>query len=379
MSNIPNYDQWAKMNDYLNGIAISLGSNVDVSTWKGIQRAVRLGLAPELFPIGTQFTVPHSAYGDILCDVVAHNYFKSPHDEDAPTMTLLCHNIIISLPYDSPEAFYYASSPLPAGTYNFTIATAYSSWAKGTYQFTLSKGLQAGDYLCISGDAETTLTSLKVNSYDSVYGETYIESVSITSGSGGTSLGTFGVELNHAHRVSHGSNNYKESAIRKFLNSSSTSINGEWNSNNTTKYERIPSRAYSLAGFANGFDEEFLSCVGEVVVPCLTNDGYESTDSTTKAGEKYTLTDKFYLASQKEIFGISANEEKDDSVLFPYYNGATDADRIKYTKNSVAYHWWTRSPRSYSPATVYGVVSNGSMGNNPSSKEYGCVPAFSIV
>ena len=135
MSNIPNYEQWAKMNDYLNSIATSLGSKVDTSTWAGVQKAVRLGLAPDLFPIGTQLSVNHSVYGTHLYNVVAHDYFKSVHDENAHTMTLMCHDTIGNIQFDSSEAFYYAENGLPAGTYNFTISSDYGSWKAGTCTF----------------------------------------------------------------------------------------------------------------------------------------------------------------------------------------------------------------------------------------------------
>lgn len=377
---LPNKEQFARLNAQLENIATALGTQMEVSTWTDIQKVVRAGVAPDVLPIGTQLSVTHRDYGDILCDVVAHNYFKSAYDENAPTMTLLCHDIIATMQYDAPEAFYYASSGLSAGTYNFTIATTANSWAKGTYQFTLTKALVAGGQLCISGNTGTALTSLQVVTYEGEHSTNIIESVSIVSGNGGTSLGTMGVELNHPDRVSYGSDNYKDSAIRQFLNSPlNAGVGLTWRSKN--KYDRPPSWVNSLAGFAGGFDDEFLSGVGEVVVRCSTNNVYECSDYTdfpTEAGQKYTLTDKFYLPSQTELFGTSTTLVSDDSILFPYYEGATSADRVKYLK-STANHWWTRSPRSISPTLMHVVVRDGGLSNHNTSNNYGCVPAFTIV
>ena len=371
----PNSGQFDKMNENLEKIAKAVGSQVDISTWGGIQKAVRAGIAPDILPVGTQLLVHHNVYGDRLYDVVAHNYFKSVHNENAPTMTLLSHDNIATAQFDSPEAFYYADAELPAGTYNFTLATAYSSWAAGTYQFTLTQALPKGGQLAISGYADAAMTSRQVRAYASRTTTAVTESVAITSGNAGTSLGTFGEELNHSHRVSYGSNNYKESAIRQFLNSPSAA-GSVWTPQ--TKFDRPPSWMTSLAGFAGGFEDDFLSVIGEVVVPCAANNTYESPDSTVVKNTKYTVTDKFYLASQREIFGTTSDTVADDSVLFPYYEGATNADRIKYRDGSAAF-WWLRSAHSWVARLVRIVSSDGSLSSHNADGAYGFAPACTIV
>lgn len=371
----PNSTQFDKMNENLEKIAKAVGSQVDISTWGGIQKAVRAGIAPDILPVGTQLLVSHSVYGDRLYDVVAHDYFKSVHDENAHTMTLLCHDQIAAVQFDSAEAFYYADAELPAGTYSFTLASAYSSWAAGTYNFTLTKALPKGGQLCISGYADAAMTARQVRAYASRTTTEVSESVAIASGEAGTNLGTFGVELNHSHRVSYGSNNYKESAIRQFLNS--PAVAGKvWTPQ--TKFDRPPSWMTSLAGLAGGFDEEFLSCVGEVIVPCAANNTYESPDSTTVKNEAYTVTDKFYLASQREIFGTGSETVNDGTIQFPYYEGSTNADRIKYRDGSAAY-WWMRSAHSWHAYGVRIVISDGSLSTNSAVYANGCAPACTIV
>ena len=372
---LPRADQFDQMNEYLRLIAKGIGSQVDITTWAGIQKAVRAGIAPDILPIGTQLLVHHSVYGDHLYDVVAHNYFKSVHDENAPTMTLLCHDIIGSIQFDAPEAFHHADEALPAGTYNFTLAETYNSWAAGTYQFTLTQTLPKSGQLAISGYADAAMTARQVQAFATRTATTATESVAITSGAGGTSLGTFGIALNHSHRVSYGSNNYKESAIRQFLNSPSVA-GSVWTPQ--TKFDRPPSWMTSLAGFAGGFEDDFLSVIGEVIIPCAANNTYESPDSTVVKNTKYTVTDKFYLASQREIFGTTSDTVADDSVLFPYYDGAVAADRIKYRDGSAAY-WWMRSAYSWYASYVRFVRSVGSLGNSSAYSAYGCVPACTIV
>ena len=372
---LPHAEQFDIIKEHLRTIANALSMDMDISTWEGIQKAVRVGVAPDLIPVGTQLTVNHSVYGDMLFDVVAHNHYKSAYDENAHTMTLMSHKVIEKVQYDSPEAFYYAEAELPAGTYNFTIATTLSSWAAGTYQFTLTQALPIYGQLCISGQATTTLLSLQVNAYKDKQSTTATESVAITLGNSGTSLGTFGVELNHANRVSYGSNNYKESAIHQFLNGKGDA-GSVWIPQ--TKFDRPPSWVATLAGFMNGLDSDFLTRVGEVVVPCAANNMYESPDSTTMKGGKYNIRANFYLPSQKEIFGATSEIVVDDSVQFPYYKDAISANRIKY-KDSTPSYWWTRSAYRENGYTTRVVLSEGNMGGNGSHGTIGCVPVCTIV
>ena len=371
---LPTKEQMDVMNENLAKIAAAVGSQVDISTWEGIQKAVRSGIAKDILPVGSQLAVNHSVYGTRLFDVVAHDYLKSVHDENAHTMTIQQHDLLPNTQFDAPEAFYYAEAELPAGTYNFTLATAYSSWAEGTYQFTLTKPVPKGGQLAISGYADAAMTARQVRSYANQTTTTATESVAITAGSGGTNLGTFGEGLNHSHRVSYGSNNYKESAMRQFLNSSAAA-GSVWTPQ--TKFDRPPSWLTSLAGYKNGLDQDFLAVVGKVVLPCSANNTYEAPDSSIVKGAKYTLNDEFYLASAREIFNTNW-DVADDSKVFPFYEGAGNADRIKYRDGSAAY-WWLRTPYSGHAYIVRLVPSDGTMDNFTAANATGLAPACTIV
>lgn len=374
---LPSASQLDTMNEHLKNIANALAMDMDISTWAGIQKAVRVGVAPDLIPVGTQLAVNHSVYGTRLYDVVAHNYFKSAHDKNAHTMTLMCHeNLDTLVQFDAPEAFFCAGVEFPAGTYNFTLPSNYSSWEAGTYQFTLSVGVPDGGQLVISGGSNIPLTNNTVSLYFDSYADEAMESnIPISKGNDGINLGTLGVGLNNLHRVVFGSNNYKESAIRQFLNSSSPA-GSVWKAQ--TKFDRFPSWMTSLEGFMKGFDEDFLSVIGEVIVPCAASASYESPDSTTVKGGTYTVTDKFYLASHGEIFGTTTSGVTDDSVLFPYYESATITDYIKYRGNVPA-KWWTRTPYIGNASNVYYVESTGGIANANARSGYGCSPVCTIV
>lgn len=371
---LPTSEQIDTMNERLAMIAAAVGSQVDISTWSGIQKAVRSGIASEILPVGTQLSVNHSVYGTRLFDVVAHDYLKNVHDPDAHTMTIMQHDLLPGTQFDAPEAFYYAETQLAAGTYNVILATAYGGWAAGTYQFTLTQAVPAGGQLRINGYESTAITSLKVQSFANRTTNTATESVVITAGSGGTNLGTFGEgAINNIQRVSYGSNNYKESATRQFLNSSAAA-GSVWTPQ--TKFDRPPSWVTTLAGYKAGLDQDFLATVCKVVLPCAANNTYESPDSTVTKNTKYTLNDEFYLASRKEVFG-SSDDVADDTVVLPFYDGATAADRIKRRDDSAA-GWWLRTPYAWNAFSVRLVNVGGTLYHYGAYGALGLAPACTI-
>ena len=329
------------------------------TSWAQIQREVQVGHGAVLFPVGSQLTLTHSVYGDIAMDVVSHDTVKKYGDESAHTMTLMAHDCIVNLQYDSAEAMYYAESGLAAGTYNFTVGAVYLQWAAGTYQFTLTQAVPAGGQLCIGGNAGRALTALKVNSYASASSTSVIESAAITSGSEGTSLGTLGTELNHAQRISYGSNNYKESALRQMLNSDAAA-GSVWTAQ--TYFDRPPTWAASTAGFLNGCDTDFLDAIATAVVKCSANDTYEcptSMGGTVTKNTAYEVADKIFMASATEV-GLNGGGVADRSTLFQYYDGAEDADRIK-TLSDAANLWWIRTTQTGLPAYMRLVGKNGTI------------------
>lgn len=374
---LPTSTQMDEMNANLLKIAAAISGNIRTDDWNGIQQAVRSGVAKELFPIGSQIVVPHAVYGDQVFDVVAHDYLKSALNPTAHTMTLLSHYSIGNFVFDAPEAFYthVGTEPLPAGTYNFTIPTTYSNWAAGTYQFTLANALPKGGQLCVSGYADKAMTTLKVNVYANATTTTATESVTITEGNNGTPLGEFHGTLNHEQRVSYGSNNYGQSAVRQFLNSEAAA-GSVWRPQ--TKFDRPPSWAANTAGYMNGLSAEFKAIVGAVNLPCSTNNTYESPDSAFVQNSAYTLKDKFYLVSRKEVFG-SSDDVDDGSVQLPYYVGSANVDRVKTTNNGSAADWWVRTPNRYHAYGVRLVNSDGSLSSNSANYSNGVVPACTIM
>ena len=356
--------------DDIHTISIKMQPEFPLNSWGEFKTAIKHGYGLKLYPVGTDIQIGT----DPLFTVVSHNSEKNPNDPTEPTCTLLAKKRILSLQYDAPEAFYGSENGLDAGTYHFE-STADNQWKAVNYQFTLTQPLPAGGQLCISGNQGTDMTSLKVRSYGEVGSSVMIEEVSISEGNGGTGLGKFGVGLNHIQRIGYGSNNYKESAMRQLLNSEA--LAGEvWLPQ--TKFDRPPTWAASQRGFLGTLSEDLRNALIAVDVGCRTNTVYEAPDSTCGGTSKqYTVRDKIFLASMQNI-GFASESVGEQTNLWDYYVGATDADRIKVDLGGTAGHWWLRSPNPSNAYYVRLVLTSGALGSLDAGYSFGVVPACVI-
>ena len=305
--------------------------------------------------------------------VVGHDHFEAV--SGGHTMALEMKNTYANnssfkgLMFDAAEAFYThdVNTALAAGTYNFTLESAVSSWAAGTYQFTTTASHPKGAQFCISGANSTALTSLNVVIYDNGYDDTTAaETCSISSGSSGTALGTLGAGLNHAQRVGNGSNNYGQSGLRQFLNSEA--VAGSICTQQTT-YDRKPNwdstGSSGVPGFLHGLSKDFKNAMIRAHIPCRTNNVFETPsldDTTYELGVVYTVTDKVFILSRPEIWGTYENVAVRDGELLPYYDGLTNMERIKYDEWGTAHDVWVRTGLPSSPNTERRLRgSNGSL------------------
>ncbi len=362
MTNLfPNKAQFDTMNSLL-AILASKSGEVRPDSWHAVQQAVRMGTAPTLFPVGTQLVCERTTAGAtperIVWDVVAHDYNVPQRGQYEHSMTLLTHNCAVNaLQYDSAEALYLCENVLAAGTYHFTLLANYEAEYGGgkTYQFTLTKPVPANGVIMFPWGWHIQAASTKISTYSTVTDTAAIESVAVTEGSGGTNLGTADgntPNMNHTQRIRYGSNNWKESAMRQFLNSDAAA-GAVWTPR--TKFDRPPTWATSQAGWMNGLDPEFLAAVGTTKVTNRTNSLYEDEGNVSR---NYYTEDKFWLPSTSEIYGESESGLS-DGILFPYYDGATNAVRIKYNASGAARDWWSRSPYPADTSSVRFVRKNG--------------------
>ena len=356
-----------KINDIVNMLGM-------VDSWKVVQQLIKEGHGADVFPIGTQLRCSHSVYGEIIWDVVAHDY--NLEESEQHSMTLLSHDCVVnSIQYDAAEALYYAETQLAAGTYYFSLLSGYDTNYGGgkNIQFILTKPVPAGGVIMFPWAYNTQSTATKISTYSSRESTSALETVTVIEGTSGTNLGTTDgktANMNHIHRVRYGSNNWKESAIRQFLNSN-VEAGSVWTPQ--TKFDRPPSWAASTDGFMKGFDDDFLSVVGECNHLTKTNSVFEVDGNLNKL---YTTKDRFYLASHSEIFGGSENNLA-DGTQFPYYNDTTNTDRIKYNAETARY-WWLRSPHPSNAYYVRFVSTDGSLSNTSAYNSGGVAVACDI-
>lgn len=176
-------------------------------------------------------------------------------------------------------------------------------------------------------------------------------------------------------RAQYGSNNYKESAIRQWLNSADSKF--AWQPQ--TEYDVAPTGAlYGGAGFLNLLDPELVAVIGTVKKEVARN-------TVTDGGGRDILNDKIFLPSRVEVYGgeegVTAGEKP-----YPYYSSMAEnptadviAGRIKYNTSGSARTWWLRSASvglSYTPRIVH---STGTVSTNGANYVYGVSPACVII
>lgn len=339
--------------------------------WESVQRIVRNGTASKIFPIGTKMYCRRGH--DILeWDVIGV-------DHDTPTDPQFTHSLTLQLHYcfptpmqfDAPEAFYYAENGLEAKTYHFTVGST-------DYQFTLESDITAESQLILNFTG-TTPTSIFVS--ETVGGDFVKDTnginnltIAVTPGSGGDEL----TGVNNIARVRYGSNNYKESAIRQWLNSSAVA-GSVWAPQ--TNFDRPPLWAENTAGFMNGMDADFLGVIGKTAKVTVRNTvtdggGYDETD------------DYFFLLSRSEVYGGAEVNSVNEGTAYPYYSDnsyldtpgtGNDSNRVKYLSGTPTY-WWDRTPYSGDGITVRIVNPTGGIGGSgANNSSYGAAPGCNII
>lgn len=364
-----------------------------VNTWEDIKNAVRLGLGEKLFPVGYEFTtLDADTTQNIIWVVRAHDHHTAANNKLTHTMTLETKNVYSlssgaqkAVQYDATEAFYYAEQELAAGTYNITIANQawYTADNGKTFQFTLATAVPAGGQLVFVMTYNATLEGKSVKSYANKTTTTALETVTLTEGSEGTSLGTTNgssPNVNHMHRAIFGSNNYAQSAVRQWLNSAAVA-GSVWTPTNV--FDRPASWATSYNGFMHGLPADFLAVVQPAVLACRTNSLFEveSLDGAAFAiNQLYSLkADKFFLLSRPEIFGDWDSASYKDGTQLAYYNGLTATERIKRDAAGTARSAWLRSPYPSGANYARVVGSDGALHSSGAYIGYGVAPACIIA
>ena len=242
-----------------------------------------------------------------------------------------------------------------------------------TTQFTLAKAVPKGGQIVWNGAWDQDPLKYDIKTYASPTSTTVIETVKPTEGTGGTELTT----LNSGQRMCYGSNNYKESAVRGWLNSDKVA-GSVWTP--ATNYDRPPSWVSNKAGFMNGMDADFLAVIGKTTkVTCRNN--------VTDGGGFDTTKDKFFLLSRRELFMGDEVSSVKEGEPYPYYsdysdytspNTGADSNRVKY-KNGSPQWQWERTPNAGSSSNVRRVSGAGNLDGGGANYSGGVAPACNVI
>ena len=349
----------SRVEELLTGYVEKSANNFKLYSASDIKYALRLGLdLTEM--VGESVTCGWNGK-TIEWDIV-------DYDNTNKTVTLMAHDAIGKMVFDGVcEALAYFENGLSAGNYSFIDDST-------TYYFTLTKDIPAGGQLL----ANTTVFI----TYESQMSTDILErgTVSTTAIQNAVSLGTTGSEtgaytLNCLDRVNNSSNNFGESGLFQWLNSTAPA--------NTimpmvTKFSR-PFYSVKTPGFLGALDPEFVACLDDTVWKCSTNTKYEcpaSMGGLTIKNTAYEVTGKIGLASVKEIYGSYSGVDAGDSA-FDFFINTTNADKIK-RKNDTAVKWWLRSPYSGSSHAAHTVSTTGGSAVNTCNSTIYVVPVCKI-
>jgi hypothetical protein len=359
-------------------------------------------------PVKSQISVNYNG-ANVAFDVLDYDKHDLVDRDTAKTMCVCSHDIISydTIPFNTLQLMYYTEGGLPAGNYKFTLDHAtYGGGTQydGTYMFTLTQAIPADGgfrHTNIGGYKTSYAQSDVIGNYITTYGVRPQRAeaekdvpVNVWDGTTAcTDLGTFtarsrtyyveddaanGGKRNFTERNAYGSNRWRDSVPRQWLNSDAeavpssdtTTVSNWWKP--ATVFDTLPSGA-KIAGFLNGLDSEFVMMLGEIEVKT----GLCACDRVD--GATYDIThDKVWLQSMTEIFGSNNNDIAEGSQL-AYWVGASDADRIKY-EGSTARYWWTCSSNPIFPALIRTIYPSGVLnsGNVSTDSMYGVVPTFCI-
>ncbi len=350
-------------------------------SWLDVRKAVRAGVAKKMFPIGAELGV--DGYNGSVLDFRVCGY-----DTILPKNSELTHSMVLELvnvygsgasdystiTFDAPEALYFAAAAHSPGTYHFRW-NENGDINAGDYQFTLTQALPAGGQIVLD------TTNMTVTTYAETGSTEVVESgVAVTSGTGGTNLGTTGTgNLNHVQRIQSGSDNYAQSAVRQFLSSILPRV--DWTPK--TKFDRPPAWLDDVRSFAYDLESDFLSAVQTAVVPCRTNNVYETTglDGTVyMPSSVYSINAKFFLLSRPEMLGTYDSSALKDGVQLDLYKTLSASERIKYDAGGTARNCMTRTPVVTNAGGIRYIKStDGSAAIGSAKTGFGVCPACIIA
>lgn len=294
--------------DIAASLSILAGEKVPtyLTNWDAIGITAGQGNASRVFNIGDLISEPwiDTADGNKSYDNPWRvNHFSKETDINGNTVdgmwlqTKYTHPFGVQFSHE--RAFLACPDGLAAGTYHFDFAETWGSNIKPgiTYQFTLTRAVEKGGRLAgCYGAPDTSPSSWNVYSYGSD-GITLNETVSVSTGSAGTNLGTMKSivrqgNLNCFQEMAYGNNRWSTSALRQYLNSDATKGNW-WKPQDP--WDIAPNQLSTNDGFLCGMNAEML----RNIVPIKT---ITRTNGNTDGDVEDVTYDKIIIPSLEQIY-----------------------------------------------------------------------------
>lgn len=322
--NFPRESTMKEISQALQTMAFTQSANLEnISTWGQLSGLSRNGYAQKIFDYGDQIL-------EKWTDTAANKEYDFPwqitHFEDVELEDgEIIQGTFLEAHYTTPfgvqfsnRAFLRCPDGLKAGTYNVTLGAKWGdkdAQKDTTWQFTLTKDVPTGGSVAgFTQMPDVVASNWKATSY-AADGITVIETVPITSGSGGTSLGTMQLStrnsnLNSMQEAGYGWNRWKYSAARQWLNSDQPK--GKWWTKQDD-WDVAPSQLATKDGFLCGMPAEMLAVLKTVKVTTLAN--------TVNDGGVTDITyDKVFLASMSQM---NVNMSKEEGAVHEYWQRRT--------------------------------------------------------
>lgn len=284
-------------------------------------------------------------------DVVAFGNFELENGDVKPGMVIQSHYAMQAVQFSASQAAYVCESALEPGTYNFTIGTTWGTHCVSgkSYYFTTTEEIPAGGQVVLGKNndfytwsaPDQAPSNWRVFTFASASSTTPLETLTLTEGSSGTSLGSlssstkFGAQgMTNLQACGYGYNRWSHSANRQFYNSDAAA-GGWWTPQHPE--DRPPQQLSSVQGFMRGFDEAFLNIIKPVKVTTALNTVSDSNIGTTE-----DTFDTFWLPSLEQEYIVPQLADV-EGAYFPYWKerlgltspqaqgaGETNARHIRY-------------------------------------------------
>ena len=347
--NQPTAEQMDVQNAILAGIASNLGG-IQVKIWADVQQITRMGLAEKMFKVGDQFLAEYKSVPTIFNVIgIDHPGLVPTDPRFTHTLALQPQDCLMNARIDAPQAIFGAMTELLAGTHIFTLNGI-------KYQVTTTQPIPVGGVM-VGATWGDTYEPLTITTYGAGRVTPIESSLPVT-----TATGADTITVNDHIRCRYGSNRYVHSALKQWMNSNDTTF--VW----VPKGQYDMPSSYETSGFLKLLDPELVAVLGAV-----TN---KVAKATYDGGGQDSFVDKVFLLSRVEL-GYGPEGVTTGESVYEFYDGVSDANRIKLLSGSPRY-WWLRSPYVGDTYNTRHVYPSGTLGNYTAFYANGLSPACVI-